>query len=143
MIGAAGLTATFIGVGAALLGLTASLMAIRGRWPARRIVAIFQPHQASRTRVLLDEFGAALAEADAVWLAPIFHARDTDEEKRRTTSVDVAERVERHGGSALVFGGLDAIVAHAAANVCAGDVVVTMGAGDVDRVARGLADRLR
>ncbi len=123
--------------------ISAVIRAIRGRWPARRVVAVFQPHQASRTRALLDEFGTALAEADAVWLAPIYHARDSEEEKRRTTSVDVALRVERYGGSAQVFQGLDAIVSYAAANVCAGDIVVTMGAGDVDRVARGLADRLR
>lgn len=123
--------------------ISAVIRAIRGRWPARRVVAIFQPHQASRTRALLDDFGKALAEADAVWLAPIYHARDSEEEKLRTTSTHVAERVELHGGVTQVFGGLDAIVAYAAANVRAGDVVVTMGAGDVDRVARGLADRLR
>jgi len=123
--------------------ISAVLRAIHGRWPARRIVAIFQPHQASRTRVLLDDFGRALAEADAVWLAPIYLARDSEEEARRTTSAHVAERVERHGGSARVFDSLDAIVDFAARNLSAGDVVVTMGAGDVDRVARGLAERLR
>lgn len=123
--------------------ISAVLRAIRGRWPERRVVAIFQPHQASRTRVLLDEFGQALAEADAVWLAPIYLARDSEDEVRATTSAHVAERVERHGGSARVFESLEAIVEFAAHNVWGGDVVVTMGAGDVDRVARGLADRLR
>lgn len=123
--------------------ISAVIRAIRGRWPGRRVTAIFQPHQASRTRALLEEFGTALAEADRVWLAPIYHARDSEEDKRRTTSADVAARVVAHGGRAEVLPSLDALVEHAATHVAEGDVVVTMGAGDVDRVARGLAERLR
>ncbi len=60
-----------------------------------------------------------------------------------TTSADVAAKVVAHGGKAEVLSDLDALVEHAVENVAEGDVVVTMGAGDVDRVARGLAERLR
>ena len=117
--------------------------ALRTRHPGRRVVVAFQPHQASRTRLLLDDFAAALAEADEAWLAPIYHARDGEEERRRVSSEDLAARVALRGGRATALPGLDALTAHAAKEARAGDVVVTMGAGDVDEVARGLADRLR
>ena len=117
--------------------------ALRTRHPGRRVVVAFQPHQASRTRLLLDDFAAALAEADEAWLAPIFHARDGEEERRSVTSEDLAARVALRGGRATSLPGLEALVAFAAREARAGDVVVTMGAGDIDEVARGLADRLR
>jgi UDP-N-acetylmuramate--alanine ligase len=117
--------------------------ALRTRHPGRRVIVAFQPHQASRTRLLLDDFAAALAEADEAWLAPIYHARDGEEERRRVSSEDLAARVALRGGRATTLPGLAALTAHAAKEARAGDVVVTMGAGDVDEVARGLADRLR
>jgi UDP-N-acetylmuramate--alanine ligase len=117
--------------------------ALRTRHPGRRVVVAFQPHQASRTRLLLDDFAAALAEADEAWLAPIYHARDGEEERRRVSSEDLAARVALRGGRATVLPGLEALTAFAAKEARAGDVVVTMGAGDVDEVAHGLADRLR
>jgi len=123
--------------------IAAVLRAVRTRWDGRRLVVVFQPHQASRTRALLEEFGTALAAADEVWMPPIFAARDTEEDRRRVSSDDLAARILRAGGKATTFPDLAAIVEHAARSVRPGDVVVTMGAGDVDAVARGLADRLR
>ncbi len=123
--------------------IRATLGALRGRYPGRRLVVVFQPHQASRTRRLLPEFATALAEADEVWLAPIYFARDTDEEQRSVSSADLASRIVEARGHATSFPDLQAVVKHGAKSVRPGDVVVTMGAGDVDEVSRGLADRLR
>jgi UDP-N-acetylmuramate--alanine ligase len=117
--------------------------AVRTRHPGRRLVIAFQPHQASRTRHLLDGFAQALAQADEVWIAPIYFSRDSEDQRRSVTSDDLAARVAERGGRPTAFPGLDALVEHAARSARPGDVVVTMGAGDVDRVARGLADRLR
>lgn len=122
--------------------IAAVVRGLRARWPGRRLVLTFQPHQASRTRLLLEEFGEALALADEAWLAPIYLARDSEEDRRAVTSTDVAARVEAHGGHARVFPSFSAIVEHGAAAVRPGDVLVTMGAGNVDEVARGLALRL-
>src|SRR5205085_1540613 len=56
--------------------IAAVVRGLRGRFPGRRVVVVFQPHQASRTRVLFDGFCEALAGADEAWLAPIYLARD-------------------------------------------------------------------
>jgi UDP-N-acetylmuramate--alanine ligase len=122
--------------------IRAVVRALRARHPGRRLIVAFQPHQASRTRCLLDDFATALAGADEAWLPPIYFARDSEEERRAVTSEDLAARVRNEGGRAATFPDLAALVEHAAANVRAGDVVVTMGAGDIDEAARGLSARL-
>lgn len=120
--------------------IRAVLQALRSRHAGRRIVVLFQPHQASRTRCLLQDFARALAGADAAWLPPIYFARDSEEERRSVTSEDLAAAVRREGGQAATVPGLDALAAHALAQVRTGDVLVTMGAGDVDAVARRIAE---
>jgi UDP-N-acetylmuramate--alanine ligase len=123
--------------------IRAVIAALRARFAGRRLVIVFQPHQASRTRCLLADFAAALAGADLVWMPPIYFARDSEEERRRVTSEDLADAIRAAGGRAETLPDLAAVVQHAALNVRPGDVVVTMGAGDVDEAARGLAARLR
>jgi UDP-N-acetylmuramate--alanine ligase len=118
------------------------IRALRRRYGDRRLVVIFQPHQASRTRCLMKDFAAALAGADAVWLPPIYFARDSEEERRRVTSDDLAAHVRNEGGEAITLADLDAVVEHAVSHVRPGDVVVTMGAGNIDEVTRGLAARV-
>ena len=123
--------------------IRATVRALRKRFGGRRLVVIFQPHQASRTRCLMKDFAAALAEADEVWLPPIYFARDSEEERRAVTSGDLARHVCNEGGAAHALDGLDEAVARGAEVLRPGDVVVTMGAGNVDEVAHGLARRLR
>jgi UDP-N-acetylmuramate--alanine ligase len=123
--------------------IRAVVRALRSRHPGRRLVVVFQPHQASRTHLLLDDFAAALAEADEAWVAPIYLARDSEEDRRRVAAADVALRTVHAGGKATAFLDLASIVEHAVGALREGDVVVTMGAGDVDEVAHGLRDRLR
>jgi UDP-N-acetylmuramate--alanine ligase len=91
----------------------------------------------------MKEFAVALAQADEVWLPPIYFARDSEEARRAVTSQDLVLHVLNEGGAARALPDLEAAVAHGVAHLRTGDVVVTMGAGDVDEVARGLADRLR
>ncbi|MDJ0522677.1 MAG: UDP-N-acetylmuramate--L-alanine ligase [Planctomycetota bacterium] len=123
--------------------IRATVGALRTRFPDRRLVVIFQPHQASRTRCLMKEFAVALARADEVWLPPIYFARDSEEERRAVTSEDLARHVSNEGGTAQPLQDLAAAVEHGVRHLLPGDVVVTMGAGNVDEVARGLAARLR
>jgi len=122
--------------------IRAVIRSLRQRFDGRRLVIVFQPHQASRTRCLMQEFAVALAEADAVWLPPIFFARDSKEEQRAVTSEDLAAHVRNEGGNALTLPDLAAAVEYGGRHLRAGDVVVTMGAGNIDEVARGIADRL-
>ena len=122
--------------------IRAVVRALRQRHPARPLRVVFQPHQASRTRCLMKDFATALAEADSVWMPPIYFARDSEEARRTVTSGDLARHVRNEGGVAETLDDLEAVVAHALEHLRPGDVLVTMGAGNVDEVAHGLAARL-
>ncbi|MBI5367965.1 MAG: UDP-N-acetylmuramate--L-alanine ligase, partial [Planctomycetes bacterium] len=111
------------------------ISALREMYPERRLWFVFQPHQHSRTRHLLDGFAAALAEADRVLLPDIYGARDSDEDRRSVSSALLAERIAAAGGHALYLGGFDAIREHLRTHVAAPAAIVTMGAGDITRLA--------
>jgi UDP-N-acetylmuramate--alanine ligase len=123
--------------------IRAVIRAARTRYPGRRLLVAFQPHQASRTRILMSEFAEALAGADEVLLAPIYCARDTEEDRQAVTSESLAALVRGLGGNAATAASLTDLADRAAPLLRPGDVLVTMGAGNVDEVARAIAARLR
>lgn len=101
-----------------------------------RLICIFQPHQHSRTRHLLDEFAQSFSQADVVIVPPIYFVRDSEVEKTRVSSADLVERLRSRGTDASAFDTNEAIVERLQ-NLCrAGDVVVVMGAGPVWRIGR-------
>ncbi len=109
----------------------ATIRAARSAAPDRRLVVAFQPHLFSRTRDLASEFAEALGEADEVFLLDIYPAR---EQPIAGVTSDLVAEVMRHNGRAPAWrGGRDALVAALMPNVRAGDLVITMGAGDVTR----------
>ncbi len=107
-----------------------TLKALRAQAKGNIIVA-FHPHLYSRTRDLLDEFAAAFSDADQVYIAPIYAAREADDGS--ISSEILAERIRATGTStqALSF---DAIL-KALSEAREGDTVITMGAGDIYKVA--------
>ncbi|HEX6589616.1 MAG TPA: UDP-N-acetylmuramate--L-alanine ligase [Longimicrobiales bacterium] len=114
----------------------ATLEAGRSAYDDRRLVAVFQPHLYTRTRDFHVEFGRALAAADVVWIADVYPARE-----RPIAGVSgelIADAARAAGADVRYHAGLDALEAALRDETRRGDVVVTMGAGDVDRVARGL-----
>lgn len=126
----------------------AALAAVRELYPGRRLWCIFEPHQASRTGHLLDEFAASLQNADVVAVAEIVRAR---EGPPRAGEVQAADLAERTGEAGRIGGGPRVIGCHSrreileqlVAQATAGDVVLTLGAGDIRNVCHGLASRLR
>lgn len=106
-----------------------------------RLICVFQPHQHSRTRHLLDEFAQSFSQADVVIVPPIYFVRDSEEERELVSSADLVERLRARGCDATHLDDFDAIVDHLAGVCRPGDVVVSMGAGPVWRVARGLVSR--
>jgi UDP-N-acetylmuramate--alanine ligase len=121
--------------------VTAALATARVAYPTRRVVAAFQPHLFSRTRDFAREFGAALANADAVFLADIYPARE--QPIPGVTSSLVADALLAAGGT-LVWQGDRASLAEAlAGSVRDGDVVLTVGAGDITKTGPELLERLR
>jgi UDP-N-acetylmuramate--alanine ligase len=111
--------------------IACTLEAVRRLFPRRRVWCVFQPHQASRTACLLDELAGSLQNADRVLVAEIFRAREGEPRPGEVTAADLACRVAELG--AAVLGGHTAaeIVRTLETHLVAGDVLVTLGAGDV------------
>lgn len=118
----------------------ATLLAARQRYPDRRIVVIFQPHTYSRTHYLLDGFRRCFAEADALYLLQTFAARET--EQAGIDAHRLAAEISRP--SARFVPDADAALTLLAADLRPGDVLLTMGAGDVTHLGpRVLAELCR
>lgn len=119
--------------------LAATLQATRQAFPGRRIVAVFQPHLFSRTQVHGEAMGRELARADLAIVADIYAAREAP--VPGVTGEVVAQAVGFTGGRSIFVPhrkDLDEVVAEQAT---AGDVVITLGAGDVTNVGRGIVAR--
>lgn len=116
----------------------ATLAAARSRYPGRRVVAVFQPHTFSRAALFAREFAAALSAADLAIVTEIYAAREPD--TGIVHARDIAASVEGRRG---VYGGdLDATVGVLVEQLRPGDVVLTLGAGDITTVGPRLLARL-
>ena len=116
--------------------LVATLAAARQAFPGRRLVAVFQPHLYSRTAQHGEAMGIALAAADLAIVTEIYGARE--QPLPGISGARVAEAARLAGGNAVFEGDRarvrDRILEHARS----GDVVLTLGAGDITRVGREL-----
>jgi len=118
--------------------IRATLQAATESFPDRRIWAIWQPHTYSRTKVLLDGFGTAFSEADEVIILPIYEARETA--AWGISSADVVEAMDHDNVRAAAA--MEEALLWLGTEVRAGDVVITLGAGDGFRVGEWLLDML-
>jgi len=121
--------------------IRAALDTARKMYTSARLIAVFQPHLFSRTRDFAEDFGAALAEADSVWVTDIFPARENP--IPGVTGGTVVEAVRRAGGGHVCYvpalGDLPNLLAE---ELRAGDVLVTLGAGSIDSLGGQVLDRL-
>ena len=120
--------------------IVATLDAARAAFPGRRLLAAFQPHLYSRTRDFAAAFGRALAKSDQVFLTEIYPAR---ERPLPGVTASLIERPLRDAGGRLAWRGERSdLAASLAAAVRPGDVVLTIGAGDITRTGPELLSRL-
>ena len=112
--------------------VAATLAAVRNAMPGRRLVLAFQPHTYSRTSALFDDFVRELSKADVLVLAEIYAARE-----RNTIGISSADVAEKIPG-AVFCETLPEVTQFLRANVREGDVVITMGAGDIFRAGEAL-----
>jgi UDP-N-acetylmuramate--alanine ligase len=114
--------------------ITAVLAAARQAMPGRRLVAVFQPHLFSRTRDFAQPFGTSLLGADLALVLPIYPAREAP-----IPGVEagiVVEEARRRGHAAVeAVAGMDAALGRLGELLQSGDVLLTLGAGDVYRIA--------
>jgi len=110
--------------------IRATLAAARQGWPERRIIAAFQPHRYSRTHELFDEFVTAFYDADVLVLTDVYAAGEQPIEG--ATAERLAAEVLRHGQKDVTWiGDREKIPAHLAGVVREGDIVITLGAGNI------------
>lgn len=122
--------------------IAAVLTTLRDEYPSRRILVVFQPHQASRTRTHLREFAAALELADRVFVPDIYCARDSDEDRRSVHALDLVRCAANRGVDVTYVEDLRELAPVLLRELRVADLVVTMGAGSVWEVSRDLAERL-
>ncbi len=112
--------------------VAATIAAVRDAMPGRRLVLAFQPHTYSRTNALFDDFVRELSKTDVLVLAEIYAARE-----RNTIGISSADVAEKIPGAHFCET-LPEVTAYLKANVREGDVVITMGAGDIFRAGEAL-----
>lgn len=105
-------------------------------YPHREIWVIFQPHTYTRTKALFPEFAKALTLADHVVLADIYAAREKN--TIGISSDDLRKEIERLGTDAVYFGSFDEIEDYVLTHCVDGDLLITMGAGDVVNIGEEL-----
>ena len=118
--------------------IQATLLAAR-KCRANRILCVFQPHTYTRTKALMDEFAEALSLADVVVLAEIYPARETD--TLGISSRDLAEKLKARGREVYYFPSFDQIENFLLQFAMNGDLLITMGAGDIVLVGERLLGR--
>jgi UDP-N-acetylmuramate--alanine ligase len=121
--------------------IAATLAAAKAGYPDRRVVLVFQPHRYSRTRDLMDDFATVLSAADALVLLDVYAAGE--EAIAGADGRTMARAVRTRGAVDPVFVEHLEDLAGVLPDVLRdGDIVLTMGAGDIGAYAQSLPDRL-
>ena len=113
-----------------------TLRALRQHHDPKRLICVFQPHQHSRTRHLMEQFATSFTEADIVIVPEIYFVRDSEQERHAVTSGHLVDRLRKQGVTAMHLHPFEAIVEQLELITQPGDLVVTMGAGDVWKIGR-------
>lgn len=123
--------------------VAAALAAVRLMFPGRRLWCVFQPHQVSRTARLLDELAASLQNAEKVLVAEIFRAREGPARPGEVTAADLARQVRAGGADVPPIHAPEEIEDFLQTHLTPRDVLLTLGAGDIGRIAYGYLERFR
>ncbi|MCI5856768.1 MAG: UDP-N-acetylmuramate--L-alanine ligase [Agathobacter sp.] len=105
-------------------------------YPHKRLVLVFQPHTYSRTKAFLDDFADVLSLADVVVLADIYAAREKN--TIGISSRDILDKLKAHGTECYYFPSFEEIEKFLLENCINGDLLITMGAGNVVEIGEAL-----
>lgn len=118
--------------------MAATLAAVRGVWPEKRVIVAFQPHRYTRTRDCFEQFVDVLEDIDGLVLAEVYPAGEALIEG--ADSEHLAAAIAAKGFHRPVIVPVEGVADAIAGMVRDGDVVITMGAGSIGRVAPAIAD---
>jgi UDP-N-acetylmuramate--alanine ligase len=117
-----------------------TLAALAQGWPGKRKVVVFQPHRFTRTRALFDDFARSFYQADVLLVMPIYAASEKPIEG--VDSRRLVESIQAHGHKDVCFvEDINAAIGALGRIVGSGDVVLTLGAGNVYQVGEGFLER--
>jgi UDP-N-acetylmuramate--alanine ligase len=114
--------------------IRATLQTAKEQYAGRRTVCVFQPHQVSRTLGLLSEFAKSFSDADEVLVVPVFGARENFERELSDVSQRLADLIAAEGVPARFSARLDQTWTSLDDTLRPHDVLITLGAGDIDRI---------
>src|SRR3989344_1947432 len=118
--------------------IRAAISGYRERFPKQRLAVVFQPHLYSRTKTLFEGFTTAFSGADIMLVTPIFAAREKKD--KEISSALLAKRIQKEmkGRTVLFIPQLPKVRTYIERNLKQGDVLITMGAGDIYELADSL-----
>jgi UDP-N-acetylmuramate--alanine ligase len=120
--------------------LAATIAAAREGWRERRLVVAFQPHRYTRTRDLLDDFSAVLASCDPLLITEVYAAGEAP-----ISGADgraLCRAIRARGGNPIFVDNVHDLPAVLGETLCANDLLLTLGAGNIGQVAASLPQRL-
>ncbi len=121
--------------------ISATLKAAREAWPEKRILVVFQPHRYSRTENLMEQFWSAFHHADCLIVTDIYHAGEHP--IAGVNSSRIAEGVKNYGHKHVEYlKSFEEIASYLENIIESGDVLVTLGAGDIGEFSRSLSSKL-
>jgi UDP-N-acetylmuramate--alanine ligase len=117
------------------------LRAVREKFPDKKIRVVFQPHLFTRTKVLFYDFVKSFyaAPVDEIVIVDIFAAREKDQQK--VSSADLVRSIK--GSKAKYIPSMEEAATYLVKEVSVGDVVITMGAGDIYKLPGRFLEKLK
>lgn len=111
-----------------------TLNAIREKHPKEKLLVIFQPHQYSRTKKLLKEFGPVFTQADTVIIPNIYKVRDSEEDVKSVSVKNLVTEIKKYNKATQDGHSLEKTANFIEKNHTKYDLIITMGAGDITNI---------
>ncbi|QDU07859.1 UDP-N-acetylmuramate--L-alanine ligase [Gimesia aquarii] len=123
--------------------IQSTLKMLRQEYPDRKIWCLYEPHQVSRTQALMEYYARSFKSADEVLISPVYAAREKLEQEPFDISKELVKRTLRHNDSTRFSSSLDQMVSTLETEAQSGDIIITMGAGEINRIHYELNRRLQ
>lgn len=111
-----------------------TLKAIKEKYPNKKTLCIFQPHQYSRTFLLLDEFAKSFKDTNQVIITDIYSVRDSKKDQEKINSTKLVQEINKNSNNAIHISSIKKAAQKIIDNKEEFDIIITMGAGDISNI---------